>query len=258
MNQSFFVAKTGLIQQQNRVDVVANNLANVNTVGYKANRVNFRDAMYSAGFHPSDPATPGGNLQRGNGVSIASITRDMNQGSVIQTGNSNDLCLNGGNYFEIRNSDGEISYTRQGTLYLGRTGDDFALLNSDGSFFLDDAGNAITVPDNTGSFTVTPDGVISFEMADGEVYEAKLGVYTFPNPEGLTSAGDSYYKVSPSSGGKIAGEDVELYQGALEGSNVDMAREFTYLIRAQRALSLSSKALQTSDQMEGIANSMKN
>lgn len=260
MNEAIFVAKSGISQQQRRLEVIADNIANINTTGFQSSRMNFKDALYTAGFHPSDPvASPQeSNLQKGHGVMAASITRQLGDGSQYLTNQTLDFALEGQGYFEVADSAGQRLYTRQGNMYITGNGETLSLVNADGNFVLDDGGQPIDVPEGTMAVTCSETGELVFADGEGTVLgQRQMGLYTFVNLTGLEAKGGNYLAATQASGDKIAAVQIKVRQGALEGSNVDLSQEITRMMRTQRALSLSSRALQTVDEMEGIANNIR-
>ena len=279
MYEAMMIAATGLLNQQRRLDTIANNIANVNTVGYKNSRLDFKDALYTSGIVPGLPRTraPEGNQQKGHGVMIAGIAKDYRTGSVQTTSRPLDVAIEGEGFFELEDVNGEICYTRCGSFYLDDAG---YLVNGNGYFIHDTDGERIIAPYGTDTVGIDLRGVITFtihgagsreggegeeatERAEGEegevIYETKaaLGIYTFRNVTGLASVGESNYGETAASGEKMTAENIRVRQGMLEMSNVSLAEEMTRMVRTQRAFQLASRALTTADQMEGIANNMR-
>lgn len=260
MNEAIFVAATGLVHQQRRLDVIADNIANINTTGFQASRMNFKEALYTAGFHPSDPVeSPAvSNQQKGHGVMMASITRQLRGGSHYITDQSLDFALEGQGYFEVEDATGQLLYTRQGNMYVTENNGQLHLVNADGNFVLDDQGQRIIVPEGTRNVDCGEGGLLTFDDGENNILDRKqLGLYTFVNLTGLEGKGSNYLNPTVASGEKLTATEIKVRQGALEGSNVDLSQEITRMIRTQRALSLASRALRTVDDMEGIANNMR-
>jgi flagellar basal-body rod protein FlgG len=251
------IAATGLTNQQRRLDTIADNIANVNVAGFRASRLDFKDALYTAGIVPAAPRTPDGNQQKGHGVATAAITRDSKQGSLTQTGGKLDFAIEGDGFFELSNADGERLYTRGGNFYFSDSDAGLSLVSANGYFVNDADGNAIVAPRDTNEVTITDDGVLSFQTPDGEVVQARLGIYGFRNVMGLNAAGSGNYTVSGISGDIFPTEGARVVQGFLENSNTDLSREMTLMIRSQRAFSLASRALTTADDMEQLANNLR-
>ena len=256
MYEAVFIAATGLRHQQARMDTIANNIANVNSAAYKTVRLDFKDALYTAGVVPAKPRTPEpeGNQQKGHGVMVTAITKDYRPGSLQTTDNPLDFAIQGEGFFEIGDLDGSIVYTRNGSFHLDDAG---YIVTGDGAWVHDVRGERIRVPEGTDRIIARMDGRLSFEDDFEETASATLGVYKFRNLMGLTSAGNGNYAESVASGEKAPAAEAKIRQGALEMSNVSLAEEMTRIIRTQRAFQLASRALKTADDMEGIANNMK-
>lgn len=257
MFEAVYMAATGLTNQQRRLDTIADNVANANTTGFKATRVDFQDALYTAGIEPGPAYTPDGNLQKGHGVTTAAIAADFTTGALQVTGNMMDLALEGDAFFEVVDAGGDRRYTRAGNFYAAPGENGTALTNAQGHFVQDDAGGAIAIPAGTTEVTVSPEGLITFRAGSETLGSAQLGLYSFVNPAGLLAAGGGNYAATEASGPAAAAADFRVHQFTLEASNVDMATEMTRLLRTQRAFSLASRALTTADDMEGIANNMR-
>jgi len=255
MYEAMMIAATGLQNQQRRIDVIANNVANVNSVAFKSARLDFKDALYTAGHVPGPPRTPEpqGNQQKGHGVMVTGITKDYFTGSMQRTDRPLDLAIEGEGFFELGDIDGELVYTRNGSLHLDDAG---YLVNADGLFVRDIDGGNIWAPYGTHTIDIDTNGVVTFVTDEYET-SYLLGLYTFRNVTGLLSAGNGNYAESVASGEKRPAEEAVIRQGMLELSNVNLAEEMTRLIRTQRAFQLASRALTTADEMEGIANNLR-
>jgi len=256
MYEAMMIAATGLQNQQRRLDTIANNVANVNTVAFKSVRLDFKDALYTAGIIPGPPRTPEGNQQKGHGVMIAGITKNFAPGSLQVTDRSLDFAIEGEGFFALDDGNDGIVYTRNGAFHVSNEEFGPYIVNGEGLFVLDSNDMRIPIPPGTTAITVNSGGIISFTGLGEETF-ASLGVYTFRNLTGLTSAGSGNYAESPASGERFAAPNAVVRQGALEGSNVSLAEEMTRIIRTQRAFQLASRALTTADEMEGIANNMR-
>ena len=295
MYEAVSIAATGLTNYQRRLDVIANNVANINSAAFKSDRLDFKDALYTARYSPSYPRTPEGNQQKGHGVMIAGITKDYSTGSFERTDRPLDVALQSEGFFELENSNGELVYSRNGSFEIGTGEDGNFLVNGDGYYIHDSTGARIRVPEWTASFQFNIDGSVTFSSkaaddnsavvdaidgADGDGAAAddvaadgidtedaaaaetieetlQLGIYTFRNQTGLVSSGMGNYSESIASGEKTPAENIILRQGNLEISNVKLSEEMTRMIRTQRVFQLSSRALQTADDMEGIANNIR-
>lgn len=252
MMQALRIAATGMNAQQLNVDVLSNNIANLNTTGFKQGQAAFSDLIYQnrigVGAITSSAGTlaPTG-LQIGLGVNIGSVYKIMQQGAINQTGNDFDLAMSGRGFFRVTMPDGTTSYTRDGSFQINQDGQ---LVTKDG-FTVDPS---ITVPTNATDFTVTNRGVVSAKV-DGVVTElGTITVSMFTNEAGLESTGDNYYRETEASGTATdvnPGEDGAgtIRQKALESSNVDAIESITRLITAQRAYELNSKIITAADQM---------
>ena len=258
MYEAMMIAATGLQNQQRRLDTIAHNVSNVNTVGFKNSRLDFKDALYTAGIVPALPRTrePEGNQQKGHGVMVAGITKDFLPGSVQTTDRLLDVTIQGEGFFALEAVNGETVYTRNGSFELSVEDGGVYLVNGSGLYVLNAGGGRIRVPDNTETITFSQQGEIVFTAGDEET-AVMLGVYTFRNLMGLQSIGDSNYAETVSSGERRTAGDATIRQGTLEMSNVRLADEMTRMIRTQRVFQLSSRALTTADEMEGIANNMR-
>jgi len=251
--RALWVAKTGLDAQQTRMAVIANNLANVNTTGFKKDRAMFDDLMYQnirqVGAQATQNTQIPTGLQLGTGVRIVSTEKIHTQGNVQQTGNSLDVAINGRGFLQILTPNGDINYTRDGSFKLDSTGQ---LVTSSGMT----VNPAITVPQNALSITIGNDGTVS-ALLPGNPTPQQLGqleTANFINPTGLEAIGDNLYIESAASGPPIVGipgqaEFGSLNQGSLETSNVNVVEELVNMIEAQRAYEMNSKAISTTDQM---------
>ena len=258
MNQGLWVAKTGLDAQQTRMAIVSNNLANVNTTGFKQDRAVFEDLLYqnirqSGGQTSQDTVLPSG-MSLGTGVRVVATEKLFTQGSVLQTGNAMDVAINGRGFFQVLKPDGEIAYTRDGTFQLNAQGE---IVNSSG--YVVQPG--ITIPDGAQSVTIGVDGVVSVKLA-GQPTPTQVGsleVADFINPVGLQAIGENLYIETAASGSAQPGTPGlngigSINQGALEGSNVNVVSELVNMIETQRAYEMNSKAISTSDQMMQYVN----
>jgi len=260
MMRSLWSAATGMTAQQTNIDVIANNLANVNTVGFKTSRVDFQDLMYQTIAQPGAAATEGTQvptgIQVGLGARYAAVQRLFSPGELRQTGNSLDLAIEGDGFLQIMLPDGRTAYTRDGALKLDGQG---RLVNSDGHPLQPD----IAIPPDATHISIGSDGTVSVSVA-GETEVQQLGQITlakFLNPAGLTSLGRNLYLPTPASGDPLvatAGTEGlgTLGQGFLELSNVSIIEEMVSMIIAQRAYEVNSKSIQVADEMLSMANSL--
>jgi len=264
--QSLYTAATGMLAQQMNIDVISNNLANVNTNGFKKQRVDFQDLLYlnvkPAGAPATRDTTVPVGIQVGEGVKPVSTTRIFTQGPVQTTNNPLDLMIedsNGAGYFfKVTRADGETVYTKDGSFRQDGQGN---VVTADG-YMLDPQ---IQIPPDTQTITVTADGHIQAALATNPNTPVDLGqleVSHFVNPAGLEALGHNVFRATVASGDPIDGQPgVDGYppiqQGALETSNVDVVDEMVKMIVAQRSYELNSRAVQTSDDMLSAASTMK-
>ena len=253
MMRSLWIAKTGLDAQQAQLDVVANNLANVATTGFKRSRAVFEDLLYQkvrqSGGQTSDQTRLPSGLQLGTGVRIVATERIHTQGNPTKTENSKDLAINGGGFFHILMPDGSSAYTRDGSFQSDANGQ---LVTSSGYALQP----PITLPANTTSMTVGRDGTVSVTQSGSAntVQVGQIQIATFLNPSGLQSNGENLYVETDASGQAnqtapgLNGAGV-LNQGYVEASNVNVVEELVNMIQTQRAYEINSKVVQTSDQM---------
>ncbi len=253
MIRSLWISKTGLDAQQTKLDVIANNLANVSTNGFKRARAVFEDLLYQTLRQPGAASSqqtqvPAG-LEIGTGVRPVATARIHTQGNLQQTGNGLDIAINGQGFFQVLMPDGATAYTRDGSFHLDAQGQ---IVTSNG-FPLQPG---ITVPPNAQSVTIGQDGTVS-AMLPGASTPVQLGTIqlaTFTNVGGLQSNGQNLYletaaSGAPSSGGAGTNGLGLLSQGYVETSNVNVVEELVSMIQTQRAYEINSKAIQTSDQM---------
>ncbi len=251
MTQALYTALTALRSQQYGIDTIANNLANVNTTGYQAWRVNFSDALY-AQMRQIEEAEA--NLQAGAGALVAATGRSTTDGAAVQTDRNLDFMVSGNAYFTVGDGAGNTYYTRDGAFQVSQVGATNYLTTADGYFVLDANGQPITLPNSTGEgLAVDKAGNLSM----GTTALGQLGLATFVNPEGLSAVGGSKFAATVASGAAApAGEGVTVAQGALEGSNVDMSQEMSLLLQSQRLYSMLGRSITTADEMDATANSL--
>ena len=251
------IAATGMNAQQTNLEVVANNIANINTTGFKRARAEFSDLMYQnvitqgvakqAGL---DIVPEGAKL--GLGVKLSAVRDVHTQGTLAQTGNPLDVALNGKGMFQVTGPTGDTLYTRAGAFNLNQNGQ---LVNLDG-YLLEPQ---ITVPQNSRQITITSSGQV-LALLDGEVIPTELGqltLSTFANQAGLEPLGDNLFAATDASGSPIQGVAGDpnfgtIQQGYLEASNVDAIKEITGMIQAQRAYEMNSKVIQAADEMSSV------
>lgn len=252
------VARTGLEAQDARMRVIANNLANVGTTGFKRDRANFATLTYqdarTPGAQSSGETAYATGLNLGTGVAVQSTSQIMTQGSLDTTGNSYDVALDGDGFFQVAMPGGKTGYTRAGNFSLSPEGQ---LVTQQGY----PVQPAITVPAGTTSLTIAPDGTVSAATA-GEAQPTGLGqlqVARFANPAGMQAIGDNFLAETAASGAAelgVAGEEGRghVRQGMLEASNVNIVEELVDMIECQRAYEISSKMIAAVDDMLRNAN----
>ena len=253
MNQALWVAKTGLDAQQTRMTVIANNLANVNTTGFKRTRAEFEDLLYQqvrqAGAASSQQNQLPTGLSLGTGSRVVATAKSFVQGNILQTGNALDVAINGNGFFQLLLPDGTVAYSRDGSFHVSSQGE---LVNEQGYLLQP----TITIPDGAQSITIGEDGTVSVQMP-GEASPIQVGTLTltqFINPAGLQPRGQNLYVETAASGTPQIGTPGldglgNLVQGSLEGSNVNVVEELVAMIGTQRAYEMNSKAIAVGDQM---------
>ena len=253
MMQGTYTAALGIASQQQRLDTIANNLANVNTNGFKASRMDFKDALYQNMQRVEQPQDAL-NMRKGHGTLVSGSTRLFTQGQYLETGIDTNCYIEGEGFFMVQSPDGRTYYTRDGSFHRSSEQGGEYLVTAQGYYVLDQNGQRIRLEGT--ELTISPEGNLS-DGTNRPAY-ARLGIFTFPNQEGLTAVSNNLYAVSESSGAaRPAGEETTVIQNVVEGSNVNLADEFSKLIRASRAMQLSSRALSTADEMDGTANSIR-
>ncbi|MCL2221142.1 MAG: flagellar hook-basal body protein [Oscillospiraceae bacterium] len=252
------IAATALRQQQTRLEVISNNVANVNTTAFKNARLDFQSAMYTTGLNPSFPRSPEEHNQKGHSVLIAGIGRDWRTGNFQRTERDLDFAIQGEGFFTLSDENGETVFTRNGSFAISAEEEGRFLVNGNGLYVLDPDGERIEIPFPIDRMDVLPTGELQFVLNGEIIGTAQLGMVTFTNIGGLEQSGQGLFRHVESAGEILAiAPDTLVRQGMLEGSNVNLAEEMTRLIRTQRAFQLASRALTTADEMEGIANTMR-
>jgi len=254
MIRSLWIAKTGLDAQQTQMDVIANNLANVSTTGFKRSRAVFEDLLYQTirqpGAQSSQQTQIPSGLQIGTGVRPIATERIHTQGNLQLTGNSLDVAIQGAGFFQIQMPDGTTAYTRDGSFQLDSQG---RLVTSSGYFVQQ---GSVIIPSTATGVTIARDGNITYTQAGSATANSagQLQLSTFINPAGLQSMGENLYQETASSGtpNTVApgtNGSGSLSQSYVETSNVNVVEELVNMIQTQRAYEINSKAIQTSDQM---------
>ncbi len=260
MMRALATAATGLEAQQLAVDVIANNLANVSTIGFKKSFAEFQDLMYQTAKAPGTSTGIGllpVGIQVGLGVKPVAVHRQFQQGSFQQTQNSLDLAIEGDGFFQVTLPNGSLAFTRAGSFKID---DQARVVTAEGHLLTPN----IIVPDETTTINVNPQGQV-FAVTTGTPEPTELGqilLARFINPAGLNSIGKNLFQPTLASGESIPGEPGlagfgTILQSALEASNVNIAEELVNMIVAQRAYEINSKAIQTSDEMLSTVNNLK-
>ena len=254
VTRSLDIGATGMLAQQQNVDVISNNIANMTTTGFKRQRAEFHDLIYQNKLRPGAASTdanttvPSG-MQFGLGVSLGSIYRLHEQGTIQLTENELDLAITGEGYFQIELPDGEVAYTRASVYQLNENGE---IVTPQG--FLLQPG--LTVPDDAIDIVINQSGEVLVKIPDQVEYDnvGQIELASFINPTGLEAIGDTLFLETTASGNAetgTPGEDIfgTVRQGAIENSNVNIVEEITNLIAAQRAYEMNSNVISTSDEM---------
>jgi len=253
MNSSLRTSASGMLAQQRMIDVIANNLANVNTTGFKRSRVSFEDVLYETvrEARESDGQTHEmlAPVQIGKGVRIAGVLRLHTQGSPETTQRPLDLSVEGEGLFQVQRPDGSIAYTRDGNFTLDASG---TMVTNGGYVVLP----GITLPNDASEISIAPNGAVTARLPGGSepTEVGRIELARFLNPSGLTAIGENQYLASEASGEAMTGSPGEdgfgrVLQGTLETSNVEMVQEMTDMIAAQRAYEINAKAVRAGEEM---------
>tara|TARA_X000000950_G_scaffold56331_1_gene67817 strand:- start:474 stop:1262 length:789 start_codon:yes stop_codon:yes gene_type:complete len=253
------VAKTGLNAQQVRMQIISNNLANVNTNGFKKDRANFESLLYqvikSSGAQTSVDTELTSGFSVGTGVSIVNANKLHSQGSIVSTDNSLDLAIDGGGFFQVLLPDGQIVYTRNGAF----SRNDEGVMTTNSGFIIQPE---IAIPAEATKINISADGIVSVQVP-GQVEAQEVGqlqLADFQNRRGLQPIGENFYVETVASGPPIlenpfAAGFGKLVQGSLEASNVNVVQELVDMIETQRAYEVNSKAITSVDEMLRFVNS---
>ena len=262
MNDAFYIAATGMQAQQLNVETIANNLANVNTAGFKKSRVNFADMVQPAAVRldageTADTGAANVMVRAGSGVGIASLVRLFDAGELKRTDAPLDLAIQGNGFIEVTWPDGSTGFTRGGSLKISRDGQ---LMTQSGLPLK----SAISLPGGAQNITIANDGRVQFSIAgqSGRIEAGQIDLVRFSSAAALTVQGENVYRATDGSGEAIAGKAGEdgmglLAQGMLETSNVKMVDEMVNLMVAQRAYEASVKVVQAADEMSGLVNNLR-
>jgi flagellar basal-body rod protein FlgG len=246
--------------QQMNLDVIANNLANVNTAGFKKSSMQFQEMMYdtdrSPGASSTDSSTVPTGVQIGYGSKPVATERNFTQGILQQTGNTYDVAIQGTGFYKVTLPDGTNAYTRDGSFIVNSSGQ---LVTNDG-YVVTGVGQIDPTATNV---SIGSDGTISATVNNQVVKISPITISSFPNPQGLNSLGNNLFQETQASGNAVDGQTPgtngmgTLAQGYIETSNVQVVEEMVNMIQAQRAYEINSKAIQTADQMMGMANNLR-
>jgi flagellar basal-body rod protein FlgG len=259
MIRALYSAATGMESQQLNLDVISNNLANVNTAGFKKSKIEFQDLLYDNITTPGADVGSGNVLptgvQVGHGSNPVATSRIFTEGELTQTGERLDVAIQGDGFFEVQLPDGSLAYTRDGSLKTDSTG---RVVTSDG---LPVQGGFQPIPAGTTSVTISSDGTVTTTGGTGtQTFQVQLT--RFANPAGLQAIGRNLYTQTNASGSPETGNPDEngygsLQQGYVESSNVKVVEEMVNMIVAQRAYEVNSKAVQSADEMMQISNNLR-
>lgn len=261
MDPALRTAATGMMAQQLRTEVIANNLANVNTTGFKGSRAQFEDLLYQSVQNPAIVGNPDSNvipaIQVGRGTRLAAVQRLHSQGAVEQTSRPLDLAIEGEGFFQIQMPNGSLAYTRDGSFGISDTG---TLVTSEGFAVVP----GIKIPTDAANLSISATGVVSAQIGNDTTNLKELGqieLARFMNPAGLQSMGQNLLSETPASGQATIGFPADegmgrVQQGYLEGSNVEIVQEMVDMISAMRAYEINSKSIKNSEDMQQIANNL--
>ena len=253
MLKALNTAATGMVAQQTRIDVTANNMANVNTTGFRRARAEFQDLLYQTVRRPGGPTADGGTqpsgIQIGHGTRIVATSQIHRQGSLLHTEGPLDLAIEGSGFFQVRRPNGDLAFTRAGNLKTDAQGQ---LVNVDG-YPLEPG---LTIPPDAVSVTITPEGILSVVSA-GQTAAQEIGqiqLAGFANPGGLEAIGRNLFVPTTASGEPVVAAPGQeglgtVAQGFLEGSNVEVVTEMLDLITSQRAYEVNQKVIEAADEM---------
>jgi flagellar basal-body rod protein FlgG len=257
-------SRSSMMAQQEKLDTISNNLANVNTNGYKKINVNFKDLVYESldrkGYPVSEDREGKSILQNGTGVRVGEWTRDTTQGNLSVTNLPTDLAIDGIGYFEVVQGDNSKAYTRSGDFKTDASG---TIVDPKGNrlSIIDGQGNNINKPYgpykfDRNNFTIDSKGAVTIKDGNGDLTVGKIKVSTVIGDNSMISVGDSLFMPKPGAE-LLESKDYSIMQGYLELSNVDMTTEMTDMLMTQRAFQLSSQTLKTADEMWQMANNMR-
>lgn len=237
MNMSFYTAALGAVGQQEKMNVIANNIANVNTDGFRSKNAVFSDLMY---YNMRDEQGADTRVKAGSGIAMGRTDTDFSESSMAPTGGNTDFAISGRGFFMLQDPNTQaVSYSRNGKFNMSLRADGFYLVNDNGKLVLDENRNPIRLDE------------------EGIVGGARPGIYTFPVQQGMLNTGNNELTATEKNGEPVLSADAELHQGYLEQSNVNLADEMSKTIECSRAYSYVLKMIQTSDEIEQVINSLR-
>lgn len=237
MNMSFYTAALGAAGQQEKMNVIANNIANVNTDGFRSKNAVFSDLMY---YNMRDEQGADTRVKAGSGIALGRTDTDFSESSMAPTGGNTDFAISGRGFFMLQDPNTQaVSYSRNGKFNMSLRADGFYLVNDNGKLVLDEKRNPIRLDE------------------EGIVGGARPGIYTFPVQQGMLNTGNNELTATEKNGEPVLSADAELRQGYLEQSNVNLADEMSKTIECSRAYSYVLKMIQTSDEIEQVINSLR-
>lgn len=237
MNMSFYTAALGAAGPQEKMNVIANNIANVNTDGFRSKNAVFSDLMY---YNMRDEQGADTRVKAGSGIALGRTDTDFSESSMAPTGGNTDFAISGRGFFMLQDPNTQaVSYSRNGKFNMSLRADGFYLVNDNGKLVLDENRNPIRLDE------------------EGIVGGARPGIYTFPVQQGMLNTGNNELTATEKNGEPVLSADAELRQGYLEQSNVNLADEMSKTIECSRAYSYVLKMIQTSDEIEQVINSLR-
>ena len=256
MNDALYIAATGMQAQQTQLNVIANNVANVNTSGYKRSSVNFRDLVHSESMASTDSTEVRSGFMTGAGVAIGTLAKQFSAGDLKRTDGPFDVAIQGSGFIEVLLGDGSTGYSRGGTLHVNAEN---LLATAEGHVLK----QRIQVPADAHAITIAADGHVTANDSKSKEWSlGRIELVTFANPAAMTAMGDNVYQARPDAGDALVAVPGEagagrLLQGQLEASNVKLIDEMVQLMVAQRAYEMNVKVIQAADEIAGLTNNLR-
>lgn len=256
--------KSGMAAQQEKLDAISNNIANTNTNGYKKIDVSFKDLVSESLDRKGYPVSEGKEPFTGTGVRAGNWSRNDLQGNMQATGVKSDLCIDGQGFFGLVKNDGSLAYTRDGNFgidsngsIVDNEGNRLVITDIDGNNNINDPTSSLNIKFTKGNYDIMADGTVSVKKGDNTIYNVgKINIYNAVGQDSLITSGNSMFV--PSEGTTMFKvSNASIHEGYIEASNVDIAKEMTDMILAQRAFEFSSKSIKTADDMWGMVNNLK-